>query len=190
MVVLPPRRACSRKSRSLSRSCPTGFRMCNPVWRPPAIAATLSGASTSSRCLRPPPMSRLETRVGDPVNGTVCHQGALTSCSLSGHRRRLISCLWSSPSPDASTGNCFGCCSSFAPVPEHRLPVLGLCLRPQWMQPSLLFSTALLSPLVRVAHAGFPWAGVRASRYSVHSGTVVGQPPPSVTRPRAAHPCA
>ena len=26
-----------------------------------------------------------------------------------------------------------------APVPEHRLPVMDLCLRPQWMQPSSLF---------------------------------------------------
>ena len=33
-------------------------------------------------------------------------------------------------------------------MPEHRLPVLGLCLRPQWMQPSLLFSISLLSLLV------------------------------------------
>ena len=38
-----------------------------------------------------------------------------------------------------------------APVPEHRLPVLGLCLRPQWMQTSLLFSSSLLFLLVCVA---------------------------------------
>ena len=38
-----------------------------------------------------------------------------------------------------------------APVPEHRLPVMSLCLRPQWMQPSLLFSISLLFLLVRVA---------------------------------------
>ena len=38
-----------------------------------------------------------------------------------------------------------------APVPEHRLPVLGLCLRPHWMSTSLLFSISLLFLLVRVA---------------------------------------
>ena len=37
-----------------------------------------------------------------------------------------------------------------APVPEHGLPVLGLCLRPPWMQHSL-FSLPLLFLLVRVA---------------------------------------
>ena len=31
-----------------------------------------------------------------------------------------------------------------APVPEHRLPVLRLCLRPDWMQPSLLYFFAYL----------------------------------------------
>ena len=34
-----------------------------------------------------------------------------------------------------------------APVPEHRLPVLGLCLRPPWMQHSFPFSLSLLFPV-------------------------------------------
>ena len=38
-----------------------------------------------------------------------------------------------------------------APVPEHCLAVLGLCLRPHGMSPSLLFSSSLLFLLVRVA---------------------------------------
>jgi hypothetical protein len=37
-----------------------------------------------------------------------------------------------------------------APVPKHHLPVLGLCLRPHWMQPSLLVSISLIFLLVRV----------------------------------------
>ena len=28
-------------------------------------------------------------------------------------------------------------------MPEHSLPVLGLCLRPEWMQLSLLFSFSI-----------------------------------------------
>ena len=38
-----------------------------------------------------------------------------------------------------------------ATVPEHRLPVLGLSLRPYWTSPSLLCSISLLFLLVRVA---------------------------------------
>ena len=38
-----------------------------------------------------------------------------------------------------------------ASVPEHRLPVMGLCLRPPWIQHSFLFSRSLLFLLVRVA---------------------------------------
>ena len=38
-----------------------------------------------------------------------------------------------------------------ATVPQHHLPVLGLSLRPYWMQPSLLFSVSLLFLLVSVA---------------------------------------
>ena len=34
---------------------------------------------------------------------------------------------------------------------EHRLPVMGLCLRPKWLQLSLLFSLSLLFLLMRVA---------------------------------------
>ena len=37
------------------------------------------------------------------------------------------------------------------PVPKHHLPVLGLCLRPHWMQPFLLFSISVFFLLVRVA---------------------------------------
>ena len=47
------------------------------------------------------------------------------------------------PLPSAlrsSAALAFGLARQRAPVPEHRLPVLGLCLRPQWMPPSLLFS--------------------------------------------------
>ena len=38
-----------------------------------------------------------------------------------------------------------------APVPKNHLPVLGLCLRPHWMQPSLLVSISLFFLLVREA---------------------------------------
>ena len=38
-----------------------------------------------------------------------------------------------------------------APVLKHHPPVLGLCLRLHWMQPSLLFSVSLFFLLVRVA---------------------------------------
>ena len=42
-----------------------------------------------------------------------------------------------------------------APMPQHRLPVLGLCLRPQWMQPILLYYCAC-SPEVTVVSTVHP----------------------------------
>ena len=60
-------------------------------------------------------------------------------------RKPLLSALRS------SAALALGLARQRAPVPEHRLPVLGLCLRPQWMQTSLLFSSSLLFLLVCVA---------------------------------------
>ena len=54
---------------------------------------------------------------------------------------------WSGvPLPSAlrsSAALALGLARQRAPVPEHRLPVMGLCLRPQWIQLSLLFSISL-----------------------------------------------
>ena len=61
---------------------------------------------------------------------------------------------WRKPLPSAlrsSAALTLGLVRLRAPVPEHRLPVLGLCLRPPWMPPSVPFSLYLLFLLVRVA---------------------------------------
>ena len=71
---------------------------------------------------------------------------------------------------------------------EHRLPVMGLCLRPKWLQLSLLFSLSLLFLLMRVA---LKLRSLRlntppcvASRYSEYKPTSLSTSMAARSRPR------
>ena len=66
--------------------------MCNPVWRPPAIATQFSGASIKSRRLRPLPMLRRVTHViqscapawkGTPHSPVHCNGRLWLGCPVS-----------------------------------------------------------------------------------------------------------
>ena len=76
--------------------------------------------------------------------------GALVLCSEQ-CSPKTPSTLLSPSALRSSAALALGLARQRAPVPEHRLPVLGLCLRPPWMQLSFPFSLSLLFLLVRVA---------------------------------------